>query len=392
MLISIINIYGCGNIGDAAILSTIFKRLTDANREHVFNSLAVGISGVHIEKYRDGYHDSEFMNKLTKALLPAPISGVACLCNWLCKFQLLRLIHQLMISDIVIFGGGHLLHDHKWYVPFYVFVISFLCRIFDSKLVFFSVGISPLKTVWGKFFSRLAMKNAEMTIVRDPLSYDYLTRELRTKENVFTATDPVVLFPAENDGEHKKARAIGISICAWIKFEYIYRYESLDKPAFTEKWAEVINNLVDKYDTDIVLIPTMFPKDKEISQKIYETAAPRERIAIYDEGMDPFGAITKIRDLEFLISMRLHPVILASVAGTAFLALNYDFKVREYLKQLDAEESLLEIEELGTDIFYERFDKLYKRRDAFTGDMPDKLKVLQEKERQAFEMLNRFLH
>ena len=97
-----------------------------------------------------------------------------------------RLLREIAKADLLMFGGGSLVHDLTPYNLPFLFFWQMWAKLFGKKVCYFSMGVGPLNTSTGRRLSRFFLKRADGLFVRDRRGYD-LCLQLGVKNGVLTA-------------------------------------------------------------------------------------------------------------------------------------------------------------------------------------------------------------
>jgi polysaccharide pyruvyl transferase WcaK-like protein len=95
---------------------------------------------------------------------------------------------------------------------------------------------------------------------------------------------------------------------------------------FTAVLARFVDYAKERFGLKAVFLPMMDSQDVEISKKVI--AASCAGGVLLDGNIDISKVMGLIKSARFMLAMRLHAVIYAAKAGTPFIGLSYDPKVR----------------------------------------------------------------
>lgn len=349
--IFIIGYYGLGNIGDEAILGGI-------------------ISGV--QKY---IPDSEFTVLTHNPTETSKLHGISSLKhsfkekksvmirNIFTKNELAEIRHHILMSDVVILGGGSLLQDlHIYYLPFFYSFLQFAHRHKKITMIY-GIGAGPIDTKIGKILSYNVLNNVDLVTVRDSLSYNVL--KACNVKNVIKTADPAFSLPEisksvvydiqKTYGLTASVKRISVTAYNWLQDSDIHNNNNCCDTKSLAKKRKIFANICDtialKYDADILFVPTVLG-DVTGYQEIAKNMNENNIILPYSD--DYRVAYSAIASTELLIGMRLHSQILATIAGVPIVPISYCGKVKSYLDDINLGEYYLDIEELGNHNFSEK--------------------------------------
>ena len=252
----------------------------------------------------------------------------------------LRAYHRLnplalLRADLWLLGGGGLLQDatSALSLTYYLSVLR-LARLFRKRVVVFNQSLGPLSP-WGERRVRKALQGVPV-ILRDQDSLEY-ARRLGIPAAL--GADPALLLP-RHGGRREEALTTLYVAANHLVHEGKQVLVLLLQPGYDDEVAEVFR-----------------------LHRIERTSDPRRLLYLAAQA-------------GYVISMRLHGLILAAAAGTPFAALSYDPKVAAFAKETGAYYQELPGEPI----------KLYKA--ALYGRFPDWEKVarLKERARQSFDL------
>ena len=153
MKIFIIGWFGAGNVGDEAILLSMLTDIGETLPDTEFTVLS-------------------FNAENTAALLAdnCQVKQIVYFGSKLCVFNsdFVGVWRSLRSADLVIIGGGGLFQDiYNWYpIPFFT-LMTLLAKLLGKQIMFYALGIGPLRTWFGRKLCRLAAGMAGLISVRD---------------------------------------------------------------------------------------------------------------------------------------------------------------------------------------------------------------------------------
>ncbi|KXH84022.1 polysaccharide pyruvyl transferase CsaB [Sporosarcina sp. HYO08] len=310
MKIVLSGFYGLGNTGDEAILKAIVDNLRaelDNPDITVFSLSPEQTAKEHGVKsvYRGWRHENK---EKVKALREA---------------------------DLLISGGGGLLQDTyptKFLfgpLPYYLLIV-FLAKLCGTKVMFFSQGIGPVTSKWGKFLMRTFANMADFVTVRDQYSKDYLhSLGVKRPKTVVTA-DIVFAFKSDEDhvayaslGLKGDERLVAVAPRPWFDHEDEY----------IEKLAWVLDELIEQRGVLPVFVPMEPPYDTNVSKKVMAKMKHADKTKLLGEAFTPNEFYNFIARTDLTIALRLHALIFAALSNVPHVGLSYDRKVESFLKR-----------------------------------------------------------
>ncbi len=249
-------------------------------------------------------------------------------------WQNLRLISQ---SKILIGVGGLFQDSSSLLSPWYYFLVILYAYLFNKRIVLVGQGIGPLHHPISKFIAYVSFKLADKVSVRDSSSSKLLSR-LKIEHYYGSdlawnlANDELFGFTEASLTVHKQGSKT--LICLRESKEPL------------ENFLETLKELLLDCDSEPVFL-IMQESDELFTKKIMEELQLSAEI-IHTKNYEPHALIRLLQDnFSTMISMRLHALILAHIAGLELRAIVCDPKLDELLLQIK-EFDLMELSERAT--------------------------------------------
>lgn len=280
--------YGFDNFGDEAILSVLCKKLKAL--------------------------DAEITVLSANPLKTQKLYGV----NSVKNFDIINLIKTISNSDILFSGGGSLLQDVTSIksLLYYSFVIA-AALFFKKKVVIFAQGIGPLNKCISRFIVKNLLKHADYISVRDEKSLS-LMKNWNIEADL--VNDPV--FSIDVPVKNNKG-IVGIQL---------RDFHSMNDYLLKKLAVSVCNNFHDKV-IRILVFQNSIDYDVCIKfENFLKEINPKVKTEIIKD-MNQEEFVNAISELEYLIAMRFHAIIIALKAGIPSLGINYDIKVEKLARE-----------------------------------------------------------
>lgn len=323
MNIAVVGWYGYGNIGDqllaCCVVHSISRGIPDS-RPHILtlnerDGATVGCPAVRVMW---PYHRLMGVRGLASTLRHV----IRTRGRWL---------RSLYDAQVLVVGGGSLLHDRQLANLEMWERLLRLYRATGCRIVFYGVGLDPVRPGEAEVLRNRILRLADGISVRDPASLA-LAREAGV-ERVCLAADPVVNCPLvstpRGPRSERKVRTIGLNLRPMFK---------LDTAVLVAEGTALVCEVLSRVDAEIAFIP-MWEGDVVVAQRIRESLpsdlAPRLRLLPYTEV--PAEHLALYAELDAVIAMRFHTLVLAVLAGIPVIGLEYDPKVGEFLRAVDME-------------------------------------------------------
>lgn len=356
--------YGLGNTGDEAILESIVDNLRDEldQPEITVFSLSPELTAKqHNVKsiYRGWRHD--FKGKV-KALKEA---------------------------DLLVSGGGGLLQDTyptKFIfgpLPYYLLIV-FLAKLCGTKVMFFSQGIGPVTSTWGKILMKIFANMADFITVRDQHSKDYLHKLGVRKPETVVTSDIVFAFKPKADSvcidslqiAHKD-NLVAVSVRPW--FEQVKQFEQI---------AQILDTLVEQRHITPIFVPMEGHHDVSASEKVLTHMQHADKCHVLGKDFTPNQYLNFIGECQMTIGMRLHALIFSTIQGVPHIGLSYDKKVESLLKRSGMWDFSAVLEEIEVEKLTENALTLLDNREKYSEVVKSNAESMRKEAVRNVELLN----
>ncbi|MGA7732982.1 MAG: polysaccharide pyruvyl transferase family protein [Chloroflexia bacterium] len=340
--IVILGWYGSNNTGDEALVQVIVERL----REHGFDDLVALSTNPGKTGGRLG----------VRSVSRNPLN--------------LGTIRAMYGAKALILGGGGLIQDGTsiYNLPIYAMYVA-LAKLLGLKVVGWGLGAEPLWTMFGRLLARFICHSADYFSVRDSASKQLLVRAGVAPHMVKVTADPAILLRPEQgednwprDGKptvifcirHLPANQPGIGLHYLLPVSTRHRVgiEWRQQPGRVEGLVEGIAGsikiAVEEFGARVVLLPLWPGRDDEMLDVVEKAAigmgVPPEMVVRARLEHTPGKFSGYVGKADLLVSMRLHALIFGAAQGVPMIALSYARKVRGFMRELDFERWVVEVE------------------------------------------------
>ncbi len=319
--------YGFDNIGDEAVLCTIISSL----REYIPN-VSITILSNNPEKTKKTY-------------------GVQAINRWhfgeICK--------SIKACDLFISGGGSLLQDITSIktIPYYLGIVKIALH-YKKKVIFYSQGVGPVNKSINKWLIKKIVNKVNHVFVRDSSSKELLIN-LGVKAPITVAADPVLGISIDKSlvdsikTSFEEKKTVGICLRPWH-----------NKDQIIDSLLPHLKQLIEK-GYNLYLLPMYYEQDLNIAQEIYSQLGDNTKLINKKLTIEETLAYTA--SFDFLIGMRLHSLIMATVAATPVVALSYDPKVKAFADEMQMQ-YCIDVNEISKDNIGEALTNLIENLDT----------------------------
>ncbi len=322
------------NAGDMAIVLTMIKQLHE-----LFPDVQITVSCSNPKVSRK--HSSEVTYKhyplpafasYPSYTLPQLFKGGLVFCRNMLAAVFWRLsgkrilfnkkgpITDFIDSDLVIsVGGGFISSDYGLLRPYHDFILT---KLLGKPLVIYGQSLGPFRGTLSRAASAFVLGMADLIIVREEHSKKCLD-ELDIKDVHVTAD---LAFAFQAPPKSKRTKRIILCPRMWTREhrEAGERYLS---------FLSTLSKSLLKTGRQVVVLPTA-EEDLKF-QKLLQGKLPG--VTFINQVYSPQKIAQLLAGSEFLISSRLHPIILGSLSGTPFFAIGWEFKLDEVSPALGSE-------------------------------------------------------
>ena len=336
MRITIHGSYGTGNRGDNVILIQLLRFLEE---ECPGASVTVLCRN---ERRLALLLDAEFSHS-SLDIRPLPASF---------KRRPVELLEACTRCDLFILGGGGLLWGRAWGNLSYWLLRPRLAHMAGRRLVFYVPGIYGIKGAWARRLLRTMARRADFLSVRDDEGLKQLIRAGIPASRVVEGADPAFLMPPPEAGRIESlVQALGLEDRMLVGLSARDWRGRLSAGLFANFVQQLLANedcilLFFAFNTNS--LPSEVDRDDLSVAKALLRTLPEEmqgRLIVVDENYSLDELLALIGACDYLIGMRLHALIFATIAGVPFGAIAYDEKISAYMHMLGRDAFLLGLEE-----------------------------------------------
>ncbi len=244
-----------------------------------------------------------------------------------------RLREHARDLDLLLIGGGGLLVDLYVRWPLYPLLYSWLARSVGTPVMFYAVGVGPIRTARGRRYFRWAVQRSQGITVRDRYSYDQARQLLHVPPpRLVQAADPAFALepvrPASPDARRRPR--IGISTVAIYHPDIWPQPDPVRYQTYVQRMAALVAQIAHRHQAQVVLFSTNCPQDLITAEDIRRAAQPMLQRGTVDV-FSPCSLDALFTELyptlDLVLGTRLHSLILALIHDIPVVALAYQEKV-----------------------------------------------------------------
>lgn len=253
-------------------------------------------------------------------------------------------------ADLLIVGGGGFIYDYDARISTHAFLHG------DSSLFYlhyraivtahalgvpihlYAIGVGPLVTAAGRGLTRTILSLASAITVRDPLSLIELhTAGLHHPVPQLTADPALGLAPSNVRKPTANPPVVGFVARAWLRLGGDWTTSGRNRFERYIDWlAAGADYAVDRWEATPLFLPLqrLYDDDREVEAQIIARMRHGNRARLLDDLSDFRALQATLGGLDALVSTRLHPLILAGLAGVPLIGVALSPKVRAFLHTL----------------------------------------------------------
>ena len=345
------------NLGDAAIMSSIFESLTKELPNVEF----------YVPSTRPSFIDKNYGNKYNARGVNIMPWTLSLRMLGLPTFWCLWKSDAALICDGIIFGKK-LFNPAFNFLITLIFVVPF-ARLVGCKMVCYSCGIGPFPSWISKVFARWVIDGSDLVMMRENDSRK-LTEEIGVKKPVELTGDAAFINPVSSpERADELAKKLGIDFATPTLGVNVTRYldtwlEQNERVSSPESFFQMLSEGIDlarsKAQTpfQVVLFST-HPMDEPFCRDV---AARLGGKLVENSTLLSHDIQSLMRKCELFIGMRFHSVVLASAVETPVVGLIYAPKVRGYMRLLNCADYALELGKLTPEILGDKLSQAWNQR------------------------------
>ncbi len=355
--ILVVGYYGDGNTGDEAILTSMLRGLRAGRDGLAFTVPAYGPNAADLAKAH-GVTSFHFQD-------------------------MARMLDAVESADLVIVGGGGLLHDlwppepekmltsEHWGLNYYC-GIPWLAAGLGKPVMLYAVGAGPLLFPEGRDLVRDLARAARTITVRDEASARLLADLASDVPPPELTADPVwLLNPLKGQARADFLERSGIPAGPWLGVSVRNWNIGVDQARWEHELVAGLDAFARPRGLGVLFLPfqyatTPLQDDVGLSRRLAArlSGLPTQ---VLDRVSTPEEIGGAIAGCELLLGMRLHSVLFACMSGTPAVALDYDPKVAQHAALLDPPLPSIRLAEMTGAGLAEALEGAWETREDLAG-------------------------
>ena len=303
---------------------------------------------------------------------------------------------EIKSADLIVSCGGGYMQSHgfkKLITDYSNHYIQLLCATkTKKKFVIFAQTIGPFDRI-SKLITKKIIKNAELVLVREKRSYDYVLKNFKYKTMLLTS-DAAFLLGKKTVNIDIKSNVMNVGITAreWIYPGY---YDTQKKNLeYINSLSEFIDLIIEKYDSTIYLMPQCIGPDPDndliISNMIYDKVNNKEKCIVLKEDYSPEELKYIYSKMDYFIGTRMHSNIFALSEKVPCIAISYDYKTDGIMNLFKLDQYVININNLNSKILFSKYEQLINDKEV-KKKIITQLNVIKKSSLKNYEVLRKIM-
>jgi colanic acid/amylovoran biosynthesis protein len=305
-------------------------------------------------------------------------------------------IQPYLYADLVVSTCGQFLTDI--YFPNKVGVLwqhYFLSQI-NTPFVIFAQTLGPFKQSPYRQMSRIVLNEADIIITRDEESKKVI-EDLGVSADVHHTADAAFsmnlgkeqntilnLINNKADRACPEGEIISVSVREWTHTD-----KGTEVNAYTETIARICDWLVREKNKKILFASTCTSlagynnDDRVMAARVMKRMEENDSAQILSGEYTPQELVDIYSQMDLHIGMRMHSNILAMMAETPIIAIEYQFKTEGLMKMFEIEEYLIDINDIDYESLRSLVEKGLENSDYIERSIQERLPEVEAKSEQS---------
>lgn len=281
------------------------------------------------------------------------------------KTDLIKLIFNVILSDAIILGGGSYMRDLSSKNSLRVkLIVLFFAIITFKPIYFFGSGLGPYSFNRHSKLLKFVYSKVKFPAVRDKKSAQ-LYKEICGKDALIVP-DSVIWYLSEIKVDPITNGKIGFALREWHD-KNMLESTSSEYESFIKELAEYINNSQNESQSLAIVFQNSLSDKFSCDQKIYLDAnklitSKENNFNLKELTPDLKELVATYSEVEVIVGMRLHSLVIGAIFGKKLIAISYDPKVRSFMESIGLGEFVIEFEEFNANKLSELIAKLDKQK------------------------------
>lgn len=273
------------------------------------------------------------------------------------RWNIFSVVGEIANCEMLLSGSGGLFQDTTGTLSLWYYLLIILtAKIFGKTVFVYAAGIGEIKYAFNRFLIKNCFNNVDFITVRTEQD-NKLLKSFGVNTEITVTADPVFsLKLSSSEKRRTEKQCVGIILRKTKNFRK-------DIKIFSELSDLIVKNL----KSEVILIPFQLSKDIKLLNIIKNNMKSEGTIFLWN---DTEKLLELLSQLDIIVSMRLHGLILAAKYKIPFVAVPRYSKIKNFL-QMIGESVIEDTDELKTEEIYTQIsDKTIGKKN------PEKISVI----------------
>ena len=306
-----------------------------------------------------------------------------------------KTLRTLIQASLILWCSGNLFFAPKGYglrSTFEEMFTLFLCKMMLRKtMIFAPISLGPVQSAITRSLLKNLLNKADYVLLRENASYEYVRAIGVTNRNIRVSTDSAFLYrrelPQVRSVSEKTPLVIGVTpiLPTSLGTEAAKQYLG--------KIADFLRKLREK-ESRIILLPfSPIECDATAADHILNSLGPAKNVVKHElTYVKSEELLRRVSEVDILVAMRLHSVIVASLLGIPSIAIvDQKNKSWDILRQLRMEDYALDLESLTEDDLEHKLSRLLQDMDTIKARLGEIVPRMREDATSLGHLLEAFL-
>lgn len=312
--------------------------------------------------------------------------------------------HAIKQTDVVIMGGGGIIQDQSSIlnILYYTFQL-FIAKIHKKPVILAFVGVGPLRFGISKWLLAKSSSCISLAIVRDNKS-KRLLKGVCNNLNVLEYYDPVLNYPAtvrHVSGDEQPQDIIMVSLRQWffsipmLPASAARRLNALGvKSNKYKKLTTALAHTFDQYldeneSSNLQFVSFYDTEDLRMTSDVLMAMRHKERCHEPSSNLSAQEYINLVARVRFLVGIRLHSLIMASIVGTPFVAINYSPKVKSFAEMMNQADVMCDINNFDSKKLLNNMNVTKDSANRRSDMIKSQWEIIRHSNQEAFNLISR---
>lgn len=313
----------------------------------------------------------------------------------LVKGRLFKHLGLLRRCDLFVLGGGSLLRDNTtWHNLFRVVDEIFWCRAFGKKVVLYAAGIGPITTRLGRWVIQQAALRADLVTVRDEGSCEELLALGIDRNRIHVVADPGFVLagrPIDDAALLGRVKAPG-TVGFFPSLGFIEDGTDLSE---IPRIASAMDALHEKHGLNFLSMPMRVLPDEiddvHVTRLIQAEMRFPEALYAYEHRLAAEQLKWLTGEFELNLTIRLHALIFSLSNGTPAVAIEYEPKVTNLLRDFDLPEVGVKMGSELSNNLVSAVEVVLASNSTISDRIKSKLPTIEASSRRCFDLIEGLL-